>query len=368
MKYDFVTAPDRTGTGSRKWTQMQAWNPNTAPGIIPFSIADMELCHPPQLIEGMQRYLDTAILGYNNATPSYFEAVKGWFRRRHGWEIREDWFVFTPGVVFAFYEGIKAFTAPGEGVLTLTPVYHLFHNAIEKTGRKRVDCPMFRDENGVYQIDFDRFEQLSRDPSVKLFMLCNPHNPVSRVWKQEELERLGRICIDNGVLILSDEIHCDLILPGYRHVPFASISEEFANHCMVCTSPSKSFNLAGIQCSNILIPNAELRAQYTADLPNYGSGSRLNTMAYIACETAYDQCEDWFDELLLHLKPRICCGWTFPTMASPARSWSASCMRKPSSLRTRVISSGTSTQASNESIWRPRSRPCWMVSPASRRR
>ena len=302
MKYDFVTAPHRANTGSRKWMQMLEWNPNVSPEVIPFSVADMELKHPPVLTERLKQYLDTAILGYNNATPSYFEAVKNWFRRRHGWEIQDEWFVFTPGVVFAFYEAIKAFSSPGDGILTLTPVYHLFHSAIEKTGRKRVDCPLVRDENGVYQIDFELFEKLARNRSVKLFMLCNPHNPVSRVWSREDLERLGRICIDNNILILSDEIHCDFEMPGHHYTPFASISPEFADNSIICTSPSKSFNLAGLQCSNILIPNEELRIHYTADLPNYASGSRLNTLAYIACETAYNECEDWFDTLLLHIK------------------------------------------------------------------
>lgn len=302
MKHDFETMVDRSGQGSRKWKQMYEWNPDVEPGIIPFSVADMEFKHPQALIDGMKNYLDTAVLGYNNATDSYFNAVKGWFRRRHGWEVKEDWFVYTPGVVFAFYEAIKAFTRPGEGVLTLTPVYHLFHNAITKTGRKRVDCPLVPDENHVYHIDFEDFEAKAKDPSVKLFIMCSPHNPVSRVWTKEELTRLGRICMDHGVRIVADEIHCDFVMPGHEHTMFASISQEFADNCIVCTAPSKSFNLAGIQCSNIFIPNEELRNQYIADLPNYGSGSRLNTMAYVACELAYNQCEDWFDQLLVHIR------------------------------------------------------------------
>lgn len=302
MAYDFESLPCRKGTGSRKWKQMLEWNPDVGPDIIPFSVADMELKHPPELIEHLKDYLDRVILGYNNATEEYFSAVKGWFHRRHGWDIQDEWIVFTPGVVFAFHEAIKAFSKPGDGVLTLTPVYHLFHTSIEKTGRQAVDCPLIRDEAGAYHINFEDFEAKAKDSSVKLFMLCSPHNPVSRVWTREELIRLGRICIDNEVLVLSDEIHCDFVMPGHHHTVFASISPEFADHSIICTAPSKSFNLAGIQCSNVIIPNEQLRSAYIADLPNYASGSRLNALAYEACRAAYNDCEAWFDELLAHIK------------------------------------------------------------------
>ena len=302
MKYDFKTAPDRSKMGSSKWLQMQDWNPDVAPGIIPFSVADMELKHPPQLIEGLKSYLDEAILGYTQPTDSYYDALASWLKRRHNWEIDKDWVVFTPGVVFAFFEAIKAFTEPGDGILVATPAYYPFYMAIEQGGRKLVDSPLVPDDKGVYHIDFEDLEAKAKDPATKLMLFCSPHNPISRVWTRDELERVGRICMDNGVLVLSDEIHFDFVMPGHKHTVFATLSEEFRDNCIVCTAPSKSFNLAGMQCSNIIIPNEKIRTTYKDYLLTHAMGKSLNIMAYKACELAYSECEDWLDALLLHIE------------------------------------------------------------------
>lgn len=284
--------------GSSKWNQMIEWNPNTAPGVIPFSVADMELKHPPELIEGLKSYLDEAILGYTAATPAYYEAVCGWMERRHSWKVDKDWIVFTPGIVNAFYEAINAFTEPGDGVMIMSPVYYPFYSAIEVNSRRVVDNPLILGDDGVYTIDFADFEAKAKEPNTKLLLLCSPHNPVCRVWKKEELEKIGRICNDNNVLVLADEIHFDFIMPGHKHTVYATISEEFEQNVILCTAPSKSFNLAGLQCSNIIIPSDKLRKAYQEQLQKSAMGRRLNIIAFKGCELAYTKCEEWFDELL----------------------------------------------------------------------
>lgn len=298
MKYDFTTLVDRTGTGASKWNLMRTQNPDVKPGIVPLSVADMEFKHPPELIEGLKSYLDGAILGYTSATDAYYDAVIGWMKRRHNWDIKKEWIVFTPGVVNAFYEAVSAFTEPGDNVLLMTPVYHPFYAAATKTGRNIVESALIPDENNRYSINFEDFEEKAKDPATKILLMSSPHNPLCRVWTEEELTRLGRICIDNGVLVVSDELHFDFIMPGYKHTIYADISEEFAQNVILCTAPSKSFNLAGLQCSNIIIPNEELRAAYLGQLQKSAMGGRLNMLAFKGCELVYNECEEWFDEML----------------------------------------------------------------------
>lgn len=296
MKYDFTTVHSRKGVGADKWNNMYAANPDVPEGIVPFSVADMEFANPPQLAEGVYRYMQNTILGYTHAWDSYYDAVISWMKRRHDWDIKREWIVEYPGIVPALFQLVRLFTQPGEGVILFTPVYYPFYTAVEKGNRTLVECPL-RPNGNRYEIDFDDFEQKARDPKNTMLILCSPHNPVGRVWTREELERVGRICIDNNVLIVSDEIHNDLIMPGYQHTVFASISEEFAQHSIVCTAPTKTFNMAGLMTSNIIIPNPELKQRaltYREDQAVYF----CNVAGYEACRVVYNECEDWLEELL----------------------------------------------------------------------
>lgn len=297
MKYDFTTVLNRKGTGSSKWEQMRGWKPDVEEGIVPYSVADMELKNPPEVIRGLQEYLNDAVLGYSTATPGFLKSVTDWTERRYGWVTSSDWLVTTPGIVNAFYHAVRTFTKPGEGVIVMTPVYYPFYGAIEKNDRKIVRNCLINQE-GHYEIDFVDLEEKAKNPLNTLLMLCSPHNPVGRVWTREELIRVGRICIDNHVYIISDEIHCDLIMPGYHHTMFAGISKEFEQHSLTCIAPSKTFNLAGMQASNIFIPDQEKRETYLGELAKVAQSNRLGILGYKACEIAYTECDEWLSQLI----------------------------------------------------------------------
>lgn len=296
MKYDFETVVNRFGQGAAKYEQMLEWNPNVSQDIIPFSIADMELKNAPEITEGLKNYIDTHILGYTQPTDDYLNAVCGWMKKRHGWEIKKDWIVEAAGVVGAFYSAIKALTRPGDGIIIMTPVYYPFFSAIESNGRKLVASSLIN-TGDTYVIDYEDLEIKAKDPKNKILLFCSPHNPVGRVWKKEELERVADICLRNDVLIISDEIHFDLIMPGYEHTVFAKVSEKAADNMIVCTAPSKTFNLAGMQTSNIIIPNEKIREAYLTEVRSNGFFS-LNILGYKACEIAYTQCDTWLDQLI----------------------------------------------------------------------
>lgn len=296
MRYDFTTVIDRTHAGSFKWDQMRGWNPDVDPGIIPFSVADMELLNPPEIIQGLQEYLDHLVLGYTGPTQAYFDAIIGWMKRRHGWDIQKEWLVQTAGVVSAFFNAVKVFTDPGDGVLFMTPAYYPFYSAIDQQGRVQVKVPLLL-QGERYDIDWELFEESAKDPRNKILLFCSPHNPVGRIWLPEELERVVDICVRNDVVLVSDEIHFDLVMPGYKHTVISTISEKAAQHSIVLTAPSKTFNLAGAQCSNAVIKNDSLRQRFIAGLIATGF-HMLNIFAYKACEIAYDWCEAWLEELL----------------------------------------------------------------------
>lgn len=297
MKYDFTTAPNRRESGSSKWEGMKALNPNVPQDVIPLSVADMELKNPPEIIEGVKAYLDEAVLGYPCGTDAFFDAVTSWTKRRYNWETKREWLITTPGIVNAFHQAVLTYTQPGDGVIILTPVYYPFSFAIKRNERKEVRSPLIN-VNGRYEIDFEDLEAKARDPKNKLIIFSSPHNPVGRVWNRDELERVGRICIDNDVFIVSDEIHCDLIMPGYSHTVMASMSEELANHTMTCIAPSKTFNLAGMQSSCIFIPNEEKRNKYLEYLLHTAQSNRLHVLSYKSTELAYTKCDGWLKECL----------------------------------------------------------------------
>lgn len=297
MKYDFETTPKRFGICAPKWDEVEKYFPDRPDDVIPFSVADMEFPIAPEIREGLKAYIDQYPLGYTNRTESYLEAICDWMKRRHQWNIKPEWILPSAGVIKAFFTCIRAYTQPGDGVMLMTPIYYPMYAAIENNHRKLVRTSLLN-HDGRYEIDWEDFEKKAKAPQTKLLILCSPHNPSSRVWTRDELERIGRICIDNNVLICSDEIHFDLIMPGHHHTVFASISEEFAQHCVICTAPSKTFNLAGLQTSTIIIPNPQLRQEFL----NVGFTECVNpkccSLGYVANELAYRKGEAWFDACL----------------------------------------------------------------------
>lgn len=296
MKYNFETSMRRIGVGSFKWDSMLQDNPEIGEDVVPLSVADMELFNPPEIIEGLKDYLDHIILGYTGATDAYYDAVTNWMERRHGFRPEKEWFVETAGVVPALNMLVKAYTKPGDAVMITTPVYYPFRGSVESNNRELVENPLILVDDH-YEIDFEDFEEKAKRPEVVLYILCSPHNPIGRIWTKEELERISQICLENNVFIISDEIHFDLIMPGYKHVSMATLEEKYLNNCAVCTAPSKTFNLAGFQTSNLFISNKE-RRDMVESARGYHS---LNILGYKACELAYDRCEEWLEQLLVHL-------------------------------------------------------------------
>jgi len=296
LKYDFDTLVKRNGVGAYKWDAMRRQNPELPDDIVPFSVADMEFKNAPEIVEGLKEYLDTAILGYTGPTEAYFDAVIGFMERNHGFSPKKSWFMEFAGIVPALRQIIGALTEPGDGVMIQTPVYHQFRNVIEFNQCNVVENELI-EKNGVYTIDFDDFEQKAAREDVKLFVLCSPHNPVGRVWTEEELTKMAEICMKHNVYILDDEIHFDLIMPGYRHVSMLAMDEKYWQNCLVCTSPGKTFNLAGLQASNIFIPDETVYKK----IQKYRGGGGLNALSYKAVEFAYDRSEGWMKEMVAYV-------------------------------------------------------------------
>lgn len=296
-EYDFSTVVRRETVGSGKWEEMLNTLGQVGPDVIPFSVADMELKNPPEVIEGLKRYLDENILGYSSPTDEYNQAVKSWMLRRHNWKIETDWILGTHGVVTAFFTAVNAFTQEGDSVLLLTPIYYPMTMAVTRNHRKVAEVPLLRTQDS-YEIDFELLEEKASQQSTKMMILCSPHNPCSRVWTKEELEKIGDICLRHNVLVLSDEIHFDLIMPGYKHTVFASIKPEFAENCITCTAPSKTFNLAGLQTSNIIISNPAIRERFMQELQKYDGNPRCNILGLEACKIAYQECEEWLEQVI----------------------------------------------------------------------
>lgn len=296
MKYDFETRVNRKGQGSFKWEDMYDKNPNVADGIVPLSVADMEFKNAPEIIEGLKEYLDEVVLGYTMANKEYKDAVCNWMRKEHDFEIQEDWIVNTAGVVPAFFSAIQEFTKEGDGVIIMTPVYYPFFNAIKLQNRKLIDCPLIL-KNNKYYINYELFDKLSQDPKNKILLFCSPHNPVGRVWTKEELQKLSDIILKNEILLLSDEVHFDIIMPGSKHIVFQTINDKLAEKTITFTAPSKTFNLAGMGMSNTIIKNKKIRERFIASL-NRTSSIPFTALGYKAYEIAYTKCEEWLKECL----------------------------------------------------------------------
>lgn len=292
MKYDFTTLVKRWGHGSGKWDGMTAKKPELKYDPVPLSVADMEFKNAPEIAEGLKEFMDTHILGYTSPTKEYLSAVCAWMEKRHNWHIEPDWIVGTHGVVEALKVSVEAFCQPGDGVITFTPVYYPFYMAIEKHGCEIVRCPLIYKDN-AYTIDFDLFEKLCKDDNNKMFILCSPHNPVGRVWTADELTKICDICRENNVRIISDEIHFDIIMPGYKHTTIHNVSKP-SDNIIVCTAPSKTFNLAAMQTSNIIIPDEKDRERFR-EIIGFNGPSALGLEA---CRIAYTRCAQWADEMV----------------------------------------------------------------------
>lgn len=298
---DFDTVIDRKNTNCLKYDfAMKRGKPEN---ILPLWVADMDFRISSYIQEALAHQVEHGIFGYSDTKESYFNAVSSWMERHHHWKVEAKWLVKTPGIVFALAMAVKAFTEKGDGVLICQPVYYPFSEVIKDNERRIVDSTLVQGEDGKYSIDFQDFEEKIVRENVKLFLLCNPHNPVGRVWTREELTTLGDICRKHDVIVVSDEIHGDLIFKG-EHQVFANIKEEFQDFSVVCTAPSKTFNIAGLQVSNIFIPNDELRRQFKKQIDAAGY-SQLNAAGLAACEAAYRDGEEWYNAMISYVKENI---------------------------------------------------------------
>ncbi|MBN2984050.1 MalY/PatB family protein [Cohnella algarum] len=299
MKEQFDRIIPREGTRSVKWDP-EFLSFIKADGTLPMWVADMDFAAPEAVRTALQERVAHGVFGYPFADSAYYDAVIYWHRKRHGWSIQKDWITITPGIVPALNFLVLALTEPGEGVIIQEPVYGPFREAVESHGRKLFNNRLVS-ENGYYRMDLADLERKAADPETKLLILCSPHNPVGRVWKEEELRQVGDICRRHGIVVVSDEIHGDLILPGSRHIPFASLGDECAELSIVCTAPSKTFNVPGLQTSNLIIPNPELKKKLDKQLNLFHVGG-ANVLGLTATAAAYSpEGEQWLDELLLYL-------------------------------------------------------------------
>lgn len=297
MPVDFDTVPNRRGTNCFKYDFAREMG--MPEDVLPLWVADMDFPTAPAVLERLHALAEHGIFGYTGVKDAYFSAVHNWYAQRFGWETQRSWLVTTPGVVFAIAIAIRAFTQKGDAILIQQPVYYPFANKVTENDRQLVVNPLVL-RNGRYEMDFADMERKIVDYHVKMLLLCSPHNPVGRVWTKEELLRVGEICQKHGVLVVSDEIHADFTYAGHTHRVFASVKSEFADFTITCTAPSKTFNLAGLQNSNIFIPNRQLRHAYKKELSACGCGG-TNCMGMAACQAAYEAGADWLEQLKQYL-------------------------------------------------------------------
>ena len=294
MKFNFDRVIERRGTYSIKHEPVARGLPDD---ILPMWVADMDFQVAPCITEALEARVKHGIYGYSMPDTGYFDTVQGWVEQRFGWKTKREWLAQTPGVVNSIYIAIRALTEPGDGVVIQQPVYHPFMYAIRDTGRRMLNNELIYEE-GRYTIDYVDFEEKIRDAAM--FILCSPHNPAGRVWTREELQKMGEICLRHGVIVISDEIHQDFVYPGSRHYMLADLDESFADITVTCTSPSKTFNLAGLQLSNTFIPNGELRGRFLKMYKSCGL-NEPGVMGLVACKAAYDGGAEWLGELISYL-------------------------------------------------------------------
>ena len=299
--YDFDKVIDRNHTHSVKF-DLREKNGYGAE-VIPMWVADMDFQVPPCVTEALEDAVKFGIYGYNILGEDYFPALQDWFKKHFDWDLQEDWLLNTPGVVFALSAAVRAATDPGDRVLIQPPVYYPFYNVVRQNDRVLVESPLIY-ENGRYSIDFADFERKIVDNGVKLFILCSPHNPIGRVWTEEELRRIGAICKKHNVTVVSDEIHCDFAFPGHPHTPFVKACPDMLENAIVCTAPSKSFNIAGLQVSNIFIPGKDLRERFHKEL-DIAACHEPNLLGVLACNAAYRGGEQWLEECKAYMQENL---------------------------------------------------------------
>ena len=293
MKYNFDELIERRGTGCVKWDENSS-------DIIPLWVADMDFKAAPAIQEAVRKRAEHGVFGYTVVGDDYYDAIISWFRRRHQWTIRREEILYTTGVVPAMSVAIKALTMPGEKVVILSPDYNCFFSSIRNNDCKVLECVLRFSRNERFEVDWLDFEAKCADEKTTVFLLCNPHNPTGRVWTKEELERMNDICLRHGVKVVSDEIHCELMMPGHKFQPFAAVSEQCRRNCVTLNSPSKSFNTAGLQIANIICAQPEWRCRLDRAI-NINEVCDVNPFGPVALIAAYNKSEDWIDELNMYL-------------------------------------------------------------------
>lgn len=297
MKYDFDRMTDRRGVGSLKWDVPER--------ELPMWVADMDFETAPEIIEALKKRVEHGIFGYSVVTEDWYEAYRSWWSRRHHLEMEKEWLIFCTGIVSAISSAVRKLTTVGENVLVQTPVYNIFFNSIRNNGRNILESPLvYRD--GEYSIDFGDLEEKLANPQTTLMLLCNPHNPVGKIWDRETLFRIGELCAKHHVLVLSDEIHCDLTDPGYEYVPFASVSQACRDNSITCLAPTKTFNIAGLQTAAVMVPNSVIRHKLDRGL-NTDEVAEPNAFAVGAAVAAFQKGEEWLEELREYLSENKRC-------------------------------------------------------------
>jgi putative C-S lyase len=299
MKYDFETLVPRRGIGAEKWEMMKRAKPDAAADAVPLSVADMELRCAPEITDAIISWARDNAPGYSSAPDGFYECVCRFMEERHGLRAAPEEIVTTPGVVYALLHAVRAVTEPDDGVVVMPPVYYPFYRVVDAAGRRCVRCPLIND-GGRYSMDFEKLAALARDAKTTALILCSPHNPVGRVWTRAELSRLAEICLENGVFVISDEIHFDLVMPGFRHTPLASLSADIAARTITCTAPSKTFNLAGLNHSNIIVPDAKTRERFENELRSAATPMQT-PYAFAACRAGYERGLGWLSQLIGHI-------------------------------------------------------------------
>ena len=313
--FDFDRYIDRRGTNAVKWDELPDADYVAPDGrtVIPMWVADMDFRTAPCIVEALRRRVEHGVFGYTHVPAAYYDALTAWFARRHGVAFRREWVIYTSGVVPAVSAVLKALCTQGDKVLVQTPVYNCFFSSIRNNGLQLAEAPLRYEAlpaatggggggaTFTYSIDWTAFEAACADPQVKVFLLCNPHNPAGRVWTREELRRMGEICLRHGVTVVADEIHCELVMPGHRYTPFAALGDEFARRSVTCCAPTKAFNIAGLQIANIICADADMRARIDRAI-NINEVCDVNPFGVIALMAAYTpEGAEWLEQLNAYL-------------------------------------------------------------------
>lgn len=293
MTFDFERVYNRRQQGSRKWLAANEWTAQPADDIIPMTVADMDFATPEPIKKALKDYVDDSILGYTNPTADYLAAVQAFYKKEHDTEIDPSWITTTPGVVPALANAIRAYTEPGEGVIIMPPIYPPFYHIIDAQDRKVLKNPLELVE-GHYEINFEQLEELAAQDEAKMLMLCSPHNPGGRVWTPAEMEKIANIVVENDLFLVSDEIHHDLIHCEHPHTVAFTADERLLDRCIVCSAASKTFNIAGLQCSNIIIPNEHHMELFLEELGRIGVQD-ANVLGMVATQAAYLECDEWLE-------------------------------------------------------------------------